>query len=205
MKVDTLFVPAPYILRQVEGTVNRYRLYAEWEPDSTYQLVLDSAAFISYYGKATEAAKRAIKVKGLDAFSTLFVTLQNADTSAVVQLLNGQDKVVNSTPAPKGKADFYFITPQTYYLRMFYDYNGNGIWDTGDYDQRLQPEPVFYYPHELLLRAQWEVSQTWNPMATPLPKQKPEKITKQKPDKQKQIQNRNAQKLAERARRKKKN
>ena len=205
MKVDTLFVPAPYILRQVEGTINRYRLYAEWEPDSTYQLELDSAAFVSLYGKVTEPAKRAIKVKGLDAFSTLFVTLQNADTSAVVQLLNGQDKVVNSLPAPGGKADFYFITPQTYYLRMFYDYNGNGIWDTGDYDQRLQPEPVFYYPQELLLRAQWEVSQTWNPMVTPLSKQKPEKITKQKPDKQKQIQNRNAQKLAERARRKKKN
>ncbi len=204
MKVDTLFVPAPYIITEIEGTVNQYRLYAEWEPDSTYRLELDSAAFVSVYGKVTEANKRTVKVRSLDAFSTLFVTLQNADTSAVVQLLNSQDKVVNSLPVTNGKADFYFINPQTYYLRLFYDHNGNGVWDTGDYDQRLQPEEVYYYPHELLLRAQWEVNQTWNPTAQPLSRQKPEKITKQKPDKQKQIQNRNAQKLAERARRKQK-
>ena len=204
MKVDTLFLPAPYILTEVEGTINQYRLYAEWEPDSTYRLELDSAAFVSVYGKATEATKRTIKVRSLDAFSTLFVTLLNADTTAVVQLINSQDKVVNSLPVTNGKADFYFINPQTYYLRLFYDRNRNGVWDTGDYDQRLQPEEVYYYPHELLLRAQWEVNQTWNPTVQPLYRQKPEKITKQKPDKQKQIQNRNAQKLAERARRKKK-
>ena len=204
LKVDSVFKPAPYILRRIDGTVGSYRFYAEWEPDSTYQLDLDSAAFVSIYGHATEAVKRSIKVKGLDSFSTLFVTLQQADTTAIVQLLNGQDKVVNSVPAPKGKADFYFINPQTYYLRLFYDRNGNGIWDTGDYDQQLQPEPVYYYPTELQLRAQWDINQIWNPTAKPLWQQKPEKITKQKADKQKQIQRRNAEKLAERARRKKK-
>ena len=204
MKVDTLFEPAPYLLLPVEGRVNAYRFYAEWEPDSTYMLTLDSAAFISVYGKATEATKRNIKVRGLNSFSTLFVTLQNADTSAIVQLLNGQDKVVKSVPAPKGRADFYFLQPQTYYLRAFYDRNGNGEWDTGDYDTRLQPEEVYYYPTELVLRAQWDINQTWNLKAKPFSEQKPEKITKQKPDKVKQIQNRNAEKLAERARRKKK-
>ena len=203
-KADSVFKPAPYVLIPIEGTIGHYRLYAEWEPDSTYQFNLDSAAFVSIYGKATEATNRTIRVKGLDTFSTLFVTLQNADTSAVVELLNSQDKVVKSVRAPQGKADFYFVNPQTYYLRLFYDYNGNGVWDTGEYDQRLQPEPVYYYPQELQLRAQWEITQTWNPQAKPRWQQKPEKITKQKADKQKQIQKRNAEKLAERAQRKKK-
>ena len=204
IKVDSLFEDAPYLLQPIEGSVNSYRLYAEWEPDSTYMLTLDSAAFVSIYGKATEETKRNIKVRGLNSFSTLFVTLQNADTSAIVQLLNGQDKVVKSIPAPDGKADFYFLQPQTYYLRVFYDHNGNGEWDTGDYDTRLQPEEVFYYHSELVLRAQWDINQTWNLQGKPISEQKPEKITKQKPDKVKQIQNRNAEKLAERARRKKK-
>ena len=203
-KIDSLSLPAPYMLVPVEGTIGHYRLYAEWEPDSTYQFDLDSATFVSIYGKALEASKRTIKVKGLDTFSTLFVTLQNADTCAVVELLNSQDKVVKSARAVGGRADFYFLTPQTYYLRLFYDYNGNGIWDTGEYDQRLQPEPVYYYSQELQLKAQWEITQTWNPKAKPLWKQKPEKITKQKADKQKEIQKRNAEKLAERAQRKKK-
>lgn len=205
MKVDSLFEPAPYLLVPVEGTVNAYRFYAEWEPDSTYMLTLDSAAFVSVYGKATEATKRNIKVRGLNSFSTLFVTLQNADTSAIVQLLNSQDKVVRSAHVENGKADFYFLQPQTYYMRTFFDRNGNGEWDTGDYDTRQQPEEVFYYHSPMQLRAQWDVNQTWNLKSKPLTEQKPEKITKQKPDKSKQIQHRNAEKLAERARRKKKN
>lgn len=205
MKVDSLFEPAPYLLVPVEGTVNAYRFYAEWEPDSTYMLTLDSAAFVSVYGKATEATKRNIKVRGLNSFSTLFVTLQNADTSAIVQLLNSQDKVVRSAHVENGKADFYFLLPQTYYMRTFFDRNGNGEWDTGDYDTRQQPEEVFYYHSPMQLRAQWDVNQTWNLKSKPLTEQKPEKITKQKPDKSKQIQHRNAEKLAERARRKKKN
>ena len=125
MKVDSLFEPAPYLLVPVEGTVNAYRFYVEWEPDSTYMLTLDSAAFVSVYGKATEATKRNIKVRGLNSFSTLFVTLQNADTSAIVQLLNSQDKVVRSAHVENGKADFYFLQPQTYYMRTFFDRNGN--------------------------------------------------------------------------------
>lgn len=205
MKVDTLYEPAPYMLLPVEGTVNAYRFYAEWEPDSTYMLTLDSAAFVSVYGKATEATKRNIKVRGLNSYSTLFVTLQNADTSAVVQLLNSQDKVVRSAHVENGKADFYFLQPQTYYMRAFFDRNGNGEWDTGDYDKRQQPEEVFYYHSPMQLRAQWDVNQVWNLKSKPLTEQKPEKITKQKPDKAKQIQHRNAEKLAERARRKKKN
>lgn len=204
LKVDSLYEPAPYIFEPVEGTINRYRLYAEWEPDSTYRLTIDSAAVRSVYGRVNELVKRNIKVKGLDSFSTLFVTLTGADTCAVVQLLNSSGKVIRSERAPSGKVDFYFLQPQTYYLSMFYDRNGNGKWDPGDYDQQMQPEEVYYYPHELVLRAQWEVNQIWNPTSTPLIKQKPEKITKQKPDKKKQIQNRNAEKLAERARRKKK-
>ncbi|MBP5377696.1 MAG: Ig-like domain-containing protein [Bacteroidaceae bacterium] len=205
MKVDSLFELAPYLLVPVEGTVNAYRFYAEWEPDSTYMLTLDSAAFVSVYGKATEATKRNIKVRGLNSFSTLFVTLQNADTSAIVQLLNSQDKVIRSAHVENGKADFYFLQPQTYYMRTFFDRNGNGEWDTGDYDTRQQPEEVFYYHSPMQLRAQWDVNQTWNLKSKPLTEQKPEKITKQKPDKSKQIQHRNAEKLAERARRKKKN
>ncbi|MDE7118948.1 MAG: hypothetical protein K2O61_09980, partial [Bacteroidaceae bacterium] len=106
--------------------------------------------------------------------------------------MDGSDKVVKTLKAQDGRADFYFITPGTYYLRMFEDENGNGVWDTGDYDLQLQPEQVYYYPESLTLKAQWEISQTWNPTAIPLPQQKPSKITKQKPDKVKSIRNRNA-------------
>jgi hypothetical protein len=90
-------------------------------------------------------------------------------------------------------ADISWLTEQERDSVIFRDLNGNGIWDTGDYDQHLQPEPLYYYPSELALKAQWEITQDWNPTALPLAKQKPQKITKQKPDKEKTIKNRNAE------------
>lgn len=191
IQVDSLFQPAPFLFRQLHDKIRTYRLYAEWEPDTTYRLDIDTAAFVNIYGKRNEAQKRTIRLQSLNNYSTLFVTLQKADPSAIVELLDGNDKVVKSIKAPQGKADFYFITPGTYYLRLFYDLNGNEIWDTGDYDSHLQPEPVYYYPNALALKAQWEISQTWNPTALSLAQQKPLKITKQKPDKEKSIKKKN--------------
>ena len=203
IQADTLFVPAPFLFRQVPNTKKTYRLYAEWEPDTTYQMEIDTAAFVNIFGKRNEAQKRIIKLKSLDAYSTLFVVLQGnsplgsswADTPTLVQLLDGSDKVVKTIKAQSGKADFYFLNPGTYYLRLFCDLNGNGLWDTGDYDQHLQPEPVYYYPDGLVLKARWDITQQWNPTSLPLPKQKPSKITKQKPDKAKSIKNKNEERL----------
>lgn len=192
MKVDTLFQPAKFLFRQVPGKLKTYRLYAEWEADSTYQVEIDTAAFINIYGKRSEALKRTIRMRSLDSYSTLFVALQGSWDDAIVELLSGSDKVVKSIKATNGHADFYFLAPGTYYLRLFRDLNDNGVWDTGDYDLHLQPEPVYYYPDGLTLKAQWEITQNWNPTALPLAKQKPQKITKQKPDKERTIRNRNA-------------
>lgn len=199
VKVDSLFQPAKFLVRPVPGNARTYRLYAEWEPDTTYQLVIDTAAFVGIYGKRNEAQKRIIKMKSMDSYTTLFVTLQGTDPTganwdnAFVQLLDGSDKVIKTQRAKNRKADFYFLTPGNYYLRLFCDTNGNGTWDPGDYDQHLQPEPVYYLPSSLTLKAQWEITQEWNPTALALPRQKPEKITKQKPEKAKTIKNRNAE------------
>ncbi len=193
VKVDTLLVPAPYLMRQVKGELLQYRIYAEWEPEKVYELKIDTGAFANIYGKRSESVKREIKVNSLDTYSTFFVTLQGNYPNAILQLMDGSDKVVKSLKVKDGKADFYFIKPGQYYLRMINDTNGNGVWDTGDYNSHLQPEEVYYYPGVFNLRAMWDISQTWNPTAVPLPNQKPEKITKQKPEKAKKRVSKNAE------------
>ena len=191
--IDSLKEERPFVLRRIHGKVNALRFYAEWTPGTKYELQADTGAIVSIFGKRWDGMKKTISVKSLDDFSTLFVSLQNTDTTAIVQLLNTSDKVVKETKVKNGKADFYFLQPGTYYLRMFYDRNGDGVWTPGDYDSQTQAEETFYYTGALNLRAQWEVTQTWNPLATPLSKQKPAKITQQKPDKEKTIKNRNAE------------
>lgn len=197
LKQDSTFIPAPYKLKQQENNIMNYTLYAEWRPMQEYRLVIDSAAMKSIYGKPTTAVNSKITIPNLDKFSSVFVTLKGfSDSTAIVQLLRG-DKPAYSSRSKDGKAEFYFVKPGKYYMRAFIDRNGNGKWDGGKYEEGLQAEETYYFPNELNLRAMWDVEQDWNMLAVPIYEQKPKEITKQKPDKEKTINHRNAEREKE--------
>ena len=191
-KVDTLWRDVPFALEADSICLRRYHLRAYWEPETEFQLRVDSAAFRSLYGTCTDKIEQKLKVKALSDYASLFWNLSGVpDTAAVVvQLLNAQDKPVREVSTTDGRADFYYLTPGKYYARAFVDLNSNGRWDTGLYAEKRQAEPMYYYPAPLELKAYFEVSQDWNLTGKPLDRQKPDEIKKQKPDEKKK-RNRN--------------
>ena len=56
---------------------------------------------------------------------------------------------------------FENINPGKYYVRIIYDENENGIWDTGNFLTRQQPERILYYPTQLEVRANWSLNETF--------------------------------------------
>ena len=173
-------------------SLRNYELRAEWQPNTEYSLELDSMAFTDIYGLVSASAKHGFKVRSLDEYSSvLFNITQGGEGNIVVELLNAQDKVVKRAKVIDGTAQFYYITPGKYYARLFFDGNGNGIWDTGDYASGRQPELTCYYPDEIECKAKWDVTLNWNPQARALDRQKPAAITKQKAEQQRKIQQRN--------------
>ena len=178
-KVDTLWVPEPHLLRQRKNALMGYELLGEWKPQMEYKVVIDSAAFIGLYGLHTKQMEATLKFKGLDQYSTLFLTVPQAQPGYVVQLLEG-DKVARQKRVVKNQADFYFLKPGTYHMRLFNDRNGNGIWDTGLYETKTQPEEVYYFPGSIKTRENWDYTQEWSPTALPIDQQKPDDIKKQK-------------------------
>jgi len=192
-KHDSLWYRAPFEFEKYRGE-RQYILRGEWRPDVEYSLEIDSAAFKGIYGATSSAVKKGFKVQSLDTYSTLFLTISGTKgQNIVVQLLSNNDAVVKEVTTTSGTAEFFYVKPETYYVRMFIDRNGNGIWDTGNFDADVQPEEVFYRSEPIECKAKWDVTETWNPRLTPLNKQKPEKITKQKSEKAKTIKRRNAQ------------
>ena len=61
----------------------------------------------------------------------------------------------------------------------------------------MEAENVYYYPDETECKAKWDVTRNWNLTSRPRFRQKPLAITKQKPDKEKKLRNRNAQRAKE--------
>lgn len=197
-KIDSLWYDAEFVFRPVEGNIRSYQITADWKPETEYSLEIDSAAIEDIYGLTIKSLTQGLKVRPEEEFSTLIVNLSGVkDTAIIVQLLNGSDAVVKEVKAERNSAKFLYVTPGKYYLRAFVDSNGNGVWDTGDYDADLQPEDVYYYPEETECKAKWDVTRNWNLTARPRFQQKPQAITKQKPEQAKKLQNRNLQRAKE--------
>ena len=191
-KHDTLWYNAPFLFREKKGKPHTYELLGEWRPEMEYSLEIDSAAFRDIYGNVSKAHKQGFKVKSIDSYSSLLMNVTGYKGKRIVaQLINGSDKVVKETSTDNGTIEFFYVNPGTYYLRMFEDNNGNGKWDTGNYDADLQPEAVYYYPDKIECKEKWDVTLTWMIRKSNNGQLKPAAIVKQKGDKQKIIKSRN--------------
>ena len=193
-KVDTLWVPQKFDWQPRPQSILSYRLEAVWTPGTEYQLEIDSAAFESIYGIVNDKMKSTLKCKSEDEFGSLVVKIAGLpdSTTAIVQLLDKQDGVVKEARTQDdGSAEFYWLSEGKFYLRAFIDRNGNGIWDSGDFYKALQPEEMFYLPKVIEIKANWDITTEWNLNQARLDRQKPLEITKQKPEKEKQLKNRN--------------
>ncbi len=193
-QIDSLWYEAPYEFHPCDSMLRRYELVVDWHPETEYSLEIDSAAFIDIYGLASKPYKEGIKVKSLDAYATLQMQLTGiTEKQVIVQLLNSSDVPVQEAKMESdGTAQFYYLNPGTYYCRAFVDKNGNGKWDTGNYDADLQPEDVYYYSREIEAKEKFDMTLQWNVLGRKRHQQKPSKIVKQKPDKEtKKKQNRN--------------
>ena len=194
-KIDTLWYEAPYEFRPMKNAHRTYELLGEWRPEVEYSLEVDSAAFTDIYGLTSNKLKQGFKVKSLDSFSSLIFTFEGmAGKNIIAYLLDKGGNTIKTATTTDGSVQFFYIKPGTYYLQMLVDHNGNGQWDTGNYDEDLQPEEVYYYPHAIECKEKWDVTLSWNPKSTPLLQQKPRVLIKQKDEKKKAtIKNRNAE------------
>ena len=199
LKKDSTYHDAPYALDTVPNDILAYRLRAEWRPGQEYQLVIDSAAMTSLYGRVNLATDNKFSIAKLEDFGTVFLSLSNAHESTVVQLLGSDGKPVAQAPTKNGRAEFYYVQPGKYYLRCFFDRNGDGKWTTGSWSPRRDPEEVYYFPKEIEVRANWDLNESWDVTALRLDKQKPDALVKQRSDKQKiDTHQRNIERLRQR-------
>jgi hypothetical protein len=181
-KVDTTWMPAEFEL--IADTANSLGifLHRKWKYEETFRLEVDSATIYSIYGKWNKPVSLTFTIKNEDQYGHLYFNLQGLDTlSAFVELLNSSDTPIRKAKVKDGGALFMDIPPGKYYARIVVDENNNFVWDPGNYAEKRQPEHVFYYPKEVEIMKNWEIEETWDIQATPLNRQKPLEVTKNKP------------------------
>ena len=184
--------PGQFLVREKVNVPRTYEVIGEWRPDVEYSLEIDSAAFVDIYGSVSDTAKKGFKVKSNDAYSTIFMTLDGMrGKNVVAQLVSSTDAVMKEVRTHTGDAEFFYVNPNTYYLRIFVDENNNGKWDTGNYDEGRQAETIYYYPSKIECKEKWDFTETWSPLRGSSTSLKPAELVKQKAEKAKTIKNRN--------------
>jgi len=133
------------------------------EESQRYNIKLLPGALTDFYEHSNDTLNIKIATKNDRDYGRLNMDLKNIQQfPIIVQLLNNAGLVLAEQLVTQNKvAEFLFLDPMKYTVRIIYDSNGNGKWDTGDYFSKRQPERIEYFPAELDIRANWDVFETF--------------------------------------------
>lgn len=136
-----------------------FTLRYPWKENTTYKLVIQKDAALD--SNATSLPKTdtlLLSTRKETEYGSVRFRFLNVDTSqhAVLQLFQNDEQVA-SYPINQNDIQIRRFKPGGYELRILYDRNKNGKWDTGSYTPiKKQPEKVFYIPRQLNIRANWD-------------------------------------------------
>ena len=180
-KADSLWKPIPFEIEHDTVDILRYDIYAEWKPEETFKITIDSASIVGLYGLHNNKIESTLRFNALNQYSTLTVNVANPKPGYTVRLHNGSGTVLRSDVVENGSVDFFLVQPGTYFVSMFDDANGNGKWDTGEYEEKRHAESVWYIKRSWILKQDWtHETDAWNVNDTPLTEQKPDELQKEK-------------------------
>lgn len=160
MTADSIFVDAQIHLN---STYNRAAVSFNKTEKQRYRITLFPGALTDFFGKENDTLEVSVTTRGGSDYGTLNLTLENVEQfPVIIQLIDKNYKVIDEDYL-ESLRNVYFddISPNEYYLRLIYDENANGKWDTGSFLERKAPERIIYYPSKLDIRANWSLNETF--------------------------------------------
>lgn len=177
-RVDTIWQPQKSTITAIDSVGRRYRVAATLQPSQTYRLVVDSAYFRDIYGNVNKGTTFDFTVKSKDVYASLTLEMGVFTGKEIIELIDKNERVIRRAIADKQKVRFDNLNAGTYYARLFVDLNGNGKYDVGNFAEKRQAEPVYYYSKSFELRQMWDNEEYWNYRELPILRQKPQEIKK---------------------------
>ncbi|MDX9907917.1 MAG: Ig-like domain-containing protein [Mariniphaga sp.] len=162
---DTLKQPLPVKFSKDTTEWRTYRLAYKWESETSYTLKVDSAACENIYGITSKALSSTFKTRSDDYYGTINLSMTEVEGDLLVQLLENSDKetlIQEQTIQSDQTVVFRYIPPDKYRIKIVFDDNGNGKWDLGSYQDKIQPERVAYINEVIRVRSNWDNNLKWN-------------------------------------------
>lgn len=129
-----------------------------WKQKTGFRLIIAKDA-VADTGGITLAKADSLRfiTKSETDYGSIRIKFANLDMSRnpVLQLITN-DKLLESVPLKIPDFSRKMYQPGTYDIRILYDMNKNGIWDTGHFGKHQQPEIVQRIPRQVVIRSNWD-------------------------------------------------
>jgi hypothetical protein len=142
-----------------DSSMRRLIIKYRWKQDSKYALTIDDNALTSIYGFKNKRKYLKFQIDKENNYGnlTLHVTVPDTTKSYVVEFYADPKNILQRNVITKNTTIPYknYLNGK-YYIRVVYDDNKNGKWDTGNVKKRQYPENIWIDPAQITLRPNWD-------------------------------------------------
>lgn len=158
--IDTLEVPFTSFISK-----GKDRVYFNFEkvPKDKYRIQILPEAIKDFWGATNDTIQMMIRTQAVETYGTVFLNIEpkNEEQTYFYEILDRNNAVVRKGQKnEQNRYEIPFLNPGEYQVRIVLDVNNNGVWDTGDYLEKKQPEEVLYLDEPFELRANWDQNVT---------------------------------------------
>ena len=135
----------------------------KYQEKKSYSIMIPDSVFYGYNGLTNDTLRTQFSAKSIKEYGTLIMNyeLPEDGKTYIVTLWKGERKIQEDRIISSSTITYSFLNPDTYRISAFCDENDNGLWDTGDYSAKQQPEKVFAFPKSISIRAYWDSEETF--------------------------------------------
>lgn len=136
-----------------------YYVQFPWDRGTEYEMKFNPGAITGMFDSKNKEFTKAFELASADDYGSLGLSIKvpEANKSYVVQVTNERKETISEHVIRRDTTlNFTNYRAGKYFLRVVYDNNGNGIWDTGRVSLKQLPEQIYNEPQELSIRANWD-------------------------------------------------
>ncbi|KIO76049.1 hypothetical protein TH53_17095 [Pedobacter lusitanus] len=140
-----------------------YHLIYPWRANNIYEIKFKEGSFTALFDTKNKEFTKKFQLAKKDDYGTLQVKIvvPEPNKQFLLEVTNESKAIVNSLVVSSDTTvKFANYRAGKYFIRIIYDTNKNGVWDTGNVKLGLQPETIYNEPKELSIRANWDRNET---------------------------------------------
>ena len=160
--IDSLVIP---FSTEINSQLNEVFISFDVSPSDKYNIFIKPNAIKDIRGGINDSINYNVVSQTLEDYGNIFLDILGGNNSKyILQLLNANNEIIREYKNAYSNSSYTFnyVIPGKYTFRLIEDLNSNDVWDTGNYIKRKQPEPVYYFPSEIDVRANWDLNETFN-------------------------------------------